>query len=119
MLGLGVGQAIQGRWKSRGWIFTFGELAAFGMIVAASAESDLDENLVGALGVAGWGSLLGLHVWEVADAIVVPGRYNRRVRDLRVKAGLPVNASSFQFDDVRGRTRDLSTGAVIELTFRF
>jgi len=119
LLGLGIGQAIQGRWKARGWIFTLGELAGFGMIVAASIESDLDETLVNALAIGGWVSFVGLHVWEVADAIVVPGRHNRRVRNLRVKAGLPMSASPLRFDEARGRARELGSGAIVELTFRF
>jgi hypothetical protein len=119
LLGLGIGQAIQGRWRARGWIFTLGERAGFGMIVAASIESDLDVTLVNALAIGGWVSFVGLHVWEVTDAIVVPGRHNRRVRDLRVKAGFPMSASPLRFDEGRGRARELGSGAIVELSFRY
>lgn len=118
VFGLGTGQAIQGRWKARGWIFTVGELAAFAMIAVAAAESDLDERLVGALGIGGWTAFLGLHVWEVADAIVVPGRHNRRVRDLRVKVGIPIGTASL-LGNARGGHGEPAAGAVVELSVRF
>lgn len=86
--GFGLGHVIQHRWKTRGWIFTFGQIAGFGMAAVAAAESDLDQDVVNALAIAGWGTYLGLRAWEISDAIVGPGRHNKRVRRLRVKAGL-------------------------------
>lgn len=85
--GLGLGHVVQQRWRERGWIFTLGEFAAFGFIAAAASESDLDPNLVGAMAIVGWGGFLGLRVWEVADAVSGPNRHNRRVRELRARAG--------------------------------
>lgn len=88
MPGLGLGHVIQGRWKEQGWIFTLGEFVAFGLIAVAASESDLDTSIVGAAAVVGWGSFLGLRVWEVVDAASAPRRHNRKVRALRAKAGV-------------------------------
>jgi hypothetical protein len=87
MPGLGLGHVVQGRWRQRGWIYTLGELGAFGMIAVAASESDLDTAAVGALAIVGWGSFVGLRVWEVADAISAPSRHNRAVRRLRARSG--------------------------------
>lgn len=87
VFGLGTGQAIQGRWKERGWIFTVGELAGFGLAAVAASESDLDQDVITAMAIVGWSSFLGLHVWEVVDAVTVPRRHNRRVREARRRAG--------------------------------
>jgi len=94
--GLGLGHLIQQRWKERGWIFTLGEFAAFGLVAAAAAESDLDPNVVGAMAIVGWGGLLGLRVWEVTDAVTGPKRHNRRVRELRTRAGIGGGAASVE-----------------------
>ncbi len=75
--GIGLGHLIQRRWRERGWIFTLGELAAFGLMTAAAGESDLDQDLVSAMAIVGWGSYLGLRVWEVADSVTGPTRHNR------------------------------------------
>src|SRR5512140_558304 len=37
--GFGVGHAVQGRWLDQGWIFTFGEPAAFGVMMAGILSS--------------------------------------------------------------------------------
>ncbi|MBE7454631.1 MAG: hypothetical protein HS111_38945 [Kofleriaceae bacterium] len=84
--GFGLGHVVQGRWRERGWIFTVGEVVAFGFIAAAAVESDLSAPLVGALAAVGWGGYLGLRVWEVTDAVTGPPRHNRRVRTLQARA---------------------------------
>jgi len=33
LFGLGIGQAMQGRWLETGWLFTFGELATASLLV--------------------------------------------------------------------------------------
>ncbi len=102
--GLGLGHAIQGRWKERGWIFTFGQLVTFGMATVAAAESDLDQNIVTTLAIAGWGGWLSLRVWEVTDAVIGPKRHNMRVRAIRRKAGHAVAGPTVQpFVVPRGR----------------
>jgi hypothetical protein len=69
--GLGIGHAIQGRWMSKGWIFTAGELVS-----ATVAMSGLTKCLVEAFGQQSCNSstatvgILGLvifRVWEIVD----------------------------------------------------
>jgi hypothetical protein len=83
--GLGLGHVVQRRWKERGWIFTLGEFAAFGLIAVSSSESDLNLDLTAAMAIVGWGGFLGLRVWEVTDAVRGPGIHNRRVREVRFR----------------------------------
>lgn len=92
LMGFGLGQAVEGRWHDTGYIFTYGELASItGMVVgAASGGVDDERHHSGAnlLFVASVVAFLGLHVWEVGDAAIGPASHNRRVYDLRVRAGL-------------------------------
>jgi hypothetical protein len=79
----------------------------------ATASRNTREGWMIAGGLIG---LLGLHIWEVADAFVVPGRRNQRVRALRERLGLPPvqqNLSLFVTPPEDG------SGAVGGLTLRF
>ena len=96
--GLGVGQAVQGRWGERGWIFTVGEPAAlgltiYGLVKAGSSCAEVAEGEScggGGMVLAGTGllALSALHVWEVVDAFVAPVGHNRRVRAAKLRAGM-------------------------------
>ncbi len=116
--GLGLGHAIQGRWKERGWIFTFGELVTFGMATVAASESDLDQSIVTTLGIAGWGGWLSLRVWEVTDAVIGPKRHNMRVRAIRGKAGHAVAGTTVQ-PFVVPRSRTDGAGVFAGIVVRF
>jgi hypothetical protein len=89
-LGLGVGQAIEGRWSNTGWIFTFGEPTALGMIVVgllrACDQHDCDESRSG-LAVAGILGYMGLRLWGMVDVFVGPAFHNQKVRALRARTG--------------------------------
>lgn len=115
--GFGLGQAVQGRWSERGWIFTFGEAAGIALMVyGANQEKPLcDYNtpaleargvLAGSSGratqdscgfgvrddarwmiYAGLGTYVALHIWEIVDSIAGPVEHNRQVRALRRRAG--------------------------------
>jgi hypothetical protein len=96
-LGFGIGQAIEGRWLDRGWIFTLGETASLGVMIyglGKSAESCLNEDgsSCGSSGVGfvagGLIAYSGLRLWEVVDAIVAPIGHNRRVRGAQMRAGM-------------------------------
>ena len=97
--GFGLGQAIQGRWGETGWIFTLGEVASItAMVVGFSRSldcafddpscSDEDEGvgyiLAGAIGITVF------RVWSVVDAFAGPQKHNRRVRELRMRLGMPM-----------------------------
>lgn len=94
-LGFGSGQAIQGRWGDRGWLFTFGEIGAIALMIygatrtfdcidhegSCRSDSGTGEIIVGALGFS------GLRIWETIDAFAVPPEYNSRVRRLKARLG--------------------------------
>jgi len=101
--GFGAGQAVQGRWSDKGWIFTLGEVATITMMIYGAVnlvsndcgyydnycdgyDTNNDDSaeamlIVGALGFAAF------RVWEVIDAIAGPSSHNARVRELRVRTG--------------------------------
>jgi hypothetical protein len=96
--GLGVGQAVQGRWSEAGWIFTLGEGASFViMSVGISKEVDCiapasggctNSNDGEGLFIAGIVGLVAFHVWDVVDAVVGPSKRNTRIRELRSRHGI-------------------------------
>ena len=83
-LGFGIGHAIQGRWKERGWIHTVAQPVAF-VALFLSAGYFLEESInigvaktgrvpVGAIGLmTGAGLLLaGIRIWEMVDVWMLP-----------------------------------------------
>jgi hypothetical protein len=98
--GLGIGQAVQGRYGDTGWIFTIGEAgSSVAFIVGAVKTIDacfdnLDQGCHDdtSAKVLLFGGLIGLvvfRVWEIADAIGGPPKHNARVRQLRMQLGMP------------------------------
>lgn len=87
--GFGTGQALQGRWLERGWIFTLGDAGATALMVTGMTKVwSYDCNLGcqhrgEAVFIAGGLLALGLRIWQATDAYVVPARHNERVRELR------------------------------------
>lgn len=109
-LGFGSGQALQGRWAEKGWIFTVGETLSLGAMIAGTAMPRLEACAVSTPQQEGdafdthchssmsrrgaWlmiGGLIGFSVmrtWGFVDAIVGPYERNRRVRSLRALYGV-------------------------------
>lgn len=92
--GFGIGHAIQGRWKDKGWIFTAGETFGLGLMMAAGAscmrrEMDNDDhNCSGgnmALAIPGMITFFGFKVWEIVDVWTYPPAHNRRYKELESK----------------------------------
>ena len=124
-VGFGVGQAVQGRWLDRGWIFTLGETTGLGLMIyglGKSAEScvSADGSECGSSGlgfVAGGAiALTGFHLWEMVDAFVAPIGHNRRVRAAKLRAGVNPMYSSVTPYVVPPSTGD---GAIGGLSMRF
>ena len=98
-VGFGIGQAIEGRWSEKGYIFTVGEgltstvfvygfFKTFADCIGNDTPCDRASNgpelmLVGALGAAVF------RIWGVIDAVSGPGEHNQRVRALRMRVGGP------------------------------
>jgi len=94
-VGFGVGQAVQGRWLERGWIFTVGETAGLGVMMyglgqAATSCVNEDGSSCGSSGagliIGGAIAVTGFHLWETIDAFVAPIGHNRRVRAAKLHA---------------------------------
>jgi hypothetical protein len=100
VIGLGIGQGVQGRWADRGWMFAVGEVAAGGVVVLGLIEGlACDEEdaacsngtnvAIRAAFFGGLAAYAGIRVWDAIDAFVVPPRQNARIRALRARLGLP------------------------------
>lgn len=124
-VGLGIGQAIQGRYIPTGLIFTIGEMASIGLIVAGIADctAQSTENLfthqthhcstvATAIGVFG---LLGFRIGEMVDLWATPPSINRRYRNLEKRVeGEP------EVSVIPAFSRDLAVdGAALAVQFRF
>ena len=118
--GFGLGQAVQGRWLEKGWMFTLGE-TVFGVaftigltnvIVGCTFHRDeCDEAptlmTVGLIGVAAF------RVWGAIDAFTAPPEHNRRVRALKARLGMPVYVGPYVAPPAHG------DGAVGGVMIRF
>ena len=121
--GFGLGQAVQGRWRDTGWIFTVGEAASLVAIMVAFSRSvgpcfegdcmrDGEQLLI--IGVIG---LLGFHLGGVADALIGPPSHNRKVRELRARLGMMSQAP--RVIPYVAPTRAGGGGGVAGLSFAF
>ena len=96
VLGLGIGNAIQGTYMPTGLIFTLGEVGAIGVMVAGavncidtvSSSSSYTSCAGGAL-LVGYLALLGLRIWEVIDVWSTPASINNRIQGIRERNGIP------------------------------
>lgn len=123
--GFGIGQAVQGRYGETGWIFTVGEVASFTAMMVGlfqafddcafneSCNNDRGSGLI----VGGLVGLLVFRVWEVVDAFGGPPKHNRKVRELKMRLGMPVPMYTQRVVPYVNRTRD--SGATAGVVFRF
>lgn len=125
-VGFGVGQAIQGRWSERGWIFTLGEGASVAAIIAGAIKiaddcigdvngncNEDDDGNGTALLVGGLLGYTVFRVWDIIDAFSGPGEHNRRVRALKYRLGIPLRVG---WKPYVNSTHDSTTAG---LTLRF
>jgi hypothetical protein len=97
VLGFGIGQALQGRWAERGWVFTLGETAATVALVWGGTRiathcpgrdaTGCGDRGVG-LAMGGAMALAAFRAWATLDAFIVPPAHNREVSALRRRVGL-------------------------------
>jgi hypothetical protein len=96
--GFGLGHAVQGRFGDRGWIFLTGEAASGAFLIWGMSECFSLVPQEGGTGetcgkdarfLVGGIGLVAFRIWELIDVWAGPPAYNARVRDLRVRAGLP------------------------------
>lgn len=83
-VGLGTGQFVEGHYIFGG-ICAAVDVAAYAGLIASKGKVEGDVG-PGNIWVA---VLLASKIVQIVDASVYPGRYNRRVRAARVKAGMP------------------------------
>lgn len=96
-IGWGLGQAVQGRWSQKGYIFTAGEgvstavimwgfLGLFGECFEGCSQAR--QNRYEALLLGGVIADGVFRIWEVYDAFAGPGEHNRKLTALRARLGM-------------------------------
>ncbi len=123
--GFGIGQAVQGRYSETGWIFTLGEgasIAALFVGIGRVADCIGDErcstnNDAGILITGGLIGYLVFRTWGTIDAFTGPAKHNRKVRELRMRLGMPMPMYTQRVVPYVNRTRD--SGATAGLVFHF
>ena len=89
-LGLGIGHAIQGRYSSKGWFFTMGEVTSLGILIYGLHGGYFDVEFAGlfefTVGTVGF---MVFRIWEGVDLWVVPPIHNTRYR--RIKKNLSLD----------------------------
>ena len=125
--GFGIGQAIQGRWSDRGWIFTLGQGASavamiYGMTTLLGEcwhdpECPAEGRGVGLMVIGGLGFGV-FYIWGAIDAFAVPPEHNRKVRELRMRLGMPIPMYARVAPYVTSPKGDTG-GAIGGLTLRF
>ena len=125
-MGFGVGQAIEGTWSDRGWIFTVGEVGTGALMFYGLAQmivSTCDNpgptcngpnKGVGEF-VAGLIGFSILRIWEVVDSVTGPIDHNQRLRALRARTGQPVYGRIKPFVAPGANDQGMTAG----VTFRF
>ena len=125
-VGFGVGQAVQGRYGETGWIFTVGEIASMTALFVGLGQafegcfpedSGTCDNGGEELIIGGLIGLVVFRVWEVVDAFGGPPKHNRKVRELRMRLGIPQPMYTHRVVPYINRTRD--SGATAGIVLRF
>lgn len=86
VVGYGLGQALQGRWKDTGWKFTLGQGAGTVLFFAAAGRDSVGFELTAAA------CLITFYIWGIVDAAIGPERHNDRIRDIKLRNGIPITA---------------------------
>ncbi len=81
----GVGQAIQGRYDEKGWIFTVSETASLAAMIGGLASRPMGDTSFPGLALAGAIAFTGFRIWEVVDLWVGPPSHNRRYDRIKTK----------------------------------
>jgi hypothetical protein len=92
--GFGVGQAVQGRFGDTGWIFLLGEAGSYAVLLYGFADAiecngtNCEDRGVSLMltGLVAYGVF---HVWGIVDAFAGPSKHNQRLRELRMRLGIP------------------------------
>ncbi len=126
-LGFGIGQAIQGRYGETGWIFTVGEIASFTALIVGVSQNledcfdnidgNCDQNRGEALIIGGLVGYVVFRIWSVVDAAGGPSKHNQKLRELRMRLGIPQPMYTHRIVPYVNRTRD--SGATAGVVFRF
>jgi hypothetical protein len=130
--GWGLGQAVQGRYRDTGWIFTVGEGGSTvaliaGLVQVVGCVDEFGDRRCSTrsgetLLIGGLIGLVAFRAWELIDVFAAPPRHNARVRELRLRLGLPPVMYSKKLEPyvVPVRSPDGGNGgAVAGVTLRF
>lgn len=89
-IGFGLGQAIQGRWNKKGWIFTLGEGATVALMAIGTQQGFDSGGDVPLLFIGAFVGFAVFRIWGTVDAFAEPPKHNAELRWLKAQLGMPV-----------------------------
>lgn len=120
--GFGIGQAIQGRWSDTGWMFALGEAAGITVAIVGVTQlcfdcegEDVSNDGAGTMIAVGLIGYMVTHVWSIVDAAIGPANHNGKVRTLKRRLGIPLEARRI----IPYATPVRDGGGTAGLSFRF
>jgi hypothetical protein len=86
--GFGLGHAVQGRFREKGWIFLAGEAVGgyfwmWSLFQCVTESIDGDDDCNESMLVGSMVLVAVVRIWEIVDVWAYPARHNRRYRRLR------------------------------------
>jgi hypothetical protein len=92
LVGLGTGHIVYGKYGSKGWIFTVGELGSVAVMVAGATSSmnclfDAKASCSNSLAALMFGEIayFGFRIWEIIDVWTLPSGHNTEYRALKAR----------------------------------
>lgn len=123
IFGLGIGQAIQGRYWPSGFVITAGEIGSFALLIAGANDclpkqfgDPAPKQCHGDYIAAGLLAYLGFRVFELIDVWAAPDRINRRYWDLKDRVEGSAYFSILPATKFASSTVD---GGVLQVQLRF
>ena len=126
-LGLGIGQAVEGRYLPLGLVFTVGELASVGLMAAGvvdcttqalsySNTQNCSNTSAFTIGIL---AFVGLRVWEIVDAWAAPPSINSRYNNLKDHVDMTSNHFFISPVTLARANGNATTGGEFGVQFRF
>lgn len=127
-VGLGLGHIVYGKYTSKGFIFTIGEIGSIA-IAYAGAVNGITGCLEGSSSKCGNGlglyilgalAFTGFRIWEIVDVWTLPGSHNSRYDALKRKVeGGDEEAGRFTLMPMIAANEPKSPGFGLQLGIRF
>lgn len=123
VFGLGIGQAIQGRYWPSGFVITAGEIGSFALMIAGANDclpsrigDPAPDHCHGDYIAAGLLAFIGFRIFELVDVWTGPDRINRQYWNLKDQVDPAAHLTFLPVTKIASSAID---GGVFQLRFQF